>query len=71
MSSNKTVVRSALTDAELLDAIRRDLHLIYTEVLRQPLPAPLASALQRIEARSNLAPIRSLVPICHEMGTTS
>ncbi len=53
MPSNDPVERSLLSDTELLDTIRRDLHIIYTDVLRQPLPVPLAAALQRIETRSN------------------
>ncbi len=71
MPSNETATRRALTGTELLGAIRRDLHLTYTEVLRQPLPAPLESALRRSEARSNLASIRRPGSICHEISATS
>ena len=55
MPSNDPVERRSLSDTELLNAIRRDLHTIYTDVLRQPLPAPLAAALERIEARAKKA----------------
>ncbi len=48
-----------LSDLELLDSIKRDLRAIYTDVIRQPLPEPLAAALQRLEARSNIAPVKS------------
>ncbi len=54
MPSNDPVEHRSLSDTELLDTIRRDLQIIYTDVLRQPLPVLLAAALQRIEARSNL-----------------
>ncbi len=54
MSAVHSIERKLMSDAELLEAIRRDLHAIYSDVIRQPLPPALA-ALQRIETRSNLA----------------
>ncbi len=55
MSAVHPIEHKLMSDAELLEAIRRDLHAVYRDVLRQPLPPALAAALQRIEERSNLS----------------
>ena len=41
--------RPAVSDEDLLQAIRRDLAAVYTDVLRAPIPDGIAAVLSRLE----------------------
>ncbi len=49
-----------LSDAELLDAIMRDLRTVYSDIIKQPLPDELAAALQRLKDRTAETPANVL-----------
>ena len=45
----------AASDAELLQAIGRDLAAVYAEVLRQPMPAKVKALIEHIDAHADSA----------------
>jgi hypothetical protein len=54
---------TTISNADLLRTIGHDLRAVYTEVIKQPLPRNIESALARIEREQNLAGHQ-----CHQLA---